>query len=235
MPYLTDKKALKVDGKPVIIFFSSYELSRCLGGAEETKKCLEALREKARNAGLPGVIVIGCENPCRASGGDIETNSEIWTDFLKQHESEGLDALTGYNYHRGHLKYGDKEVFIFPYGELARDHEESWEGFGKYTSLPYMPIVIGGWDCRPWETLWQGAAKPQPRSCYSPDRTPPQLYRHVCKASEWIKNNQSHALGDLAIVYAWNENGEGGYIEPTIGDGGRILAAVKKAVEDSNK
>lgn len=235
MPYLIDERSLRVDGKPVIIFFSSYDLSRCLGGAEETKRCLESLREKARQAGLPGVIVIGCENPPRDSEGNLDLNPERWTQMLKQRESEGLDALTGYNYHREHVLCGDKKVFIYPYEDLAKDHSESWDAFAKYSKLPYMPIVISGWDCRPWETLWQGAAKPHPRSCYSPDRTPTQIYNHVIEAGNWIKNNPQNALEDLAIIYAWNENGEGGYIVPTIGDNGRILQAIYEAVNDINK
>ena len=320
MPYLTDRRALKVDGKPVIIFFSSNDLSRCLGGEEETRVCLDSLRALVREAGLPGAAIVGCQSPPRDAAGDLDTDAAKWRAMCGRRKAEGLDALTGYNYHRSFILCGDRKTFIYPYEELARDHEVSWDCFARYSELPYMPIIIGGWDCRPWETIWEGRSEPHPRSCYSPDKTPPQLYRHMVKASEWISANkcttgdhtnvtfasdnthvavagnyahlaetdstggirlvngivEAHSgaagaisaiagaanaasgatsaatgaanaaasatsaaagkcisFGDLAVIYAWNENGEGGYIEPTAGDGGRILNAVKQAIADT--
>ena len=96
-----------------------------------------------------------------------------------------------------------------------------------------MPCVNGGWDCRPWEKggLYKGDnAVP---SCYSPDRTPSTQYQHVKNAGLWLNHNRANALDDLAVVYAWNENGEGGYIEPTIGNNGTILQAVSRGIRES--
>lgn len=255
MPYLTDRRALKVDGKPVIIFFSSNDLSRCLGSEEETRVCLEWLRARVREAGLPGAAIVGCQSPPRdAATGALDTDAAKWRAVCGRRKAEGLDALTGYNYHRSVLLCGDRRTYIYPYEELASDHEVSWDCFAKYSELPYMPIIIGGWDCRPWETIWKGSTEPHVRSCYSPDKTPPQIYNHMIKAAEWVSSNKTSnkasnkpankpanetvpgssctSFGDLAVIYAWNENGEGGYIEPTIGDQGRILNAVKRAIAD---
>lgn len=233
MPYLTHPNALKANGCPVIIFFSSYDLVRCLGGAEETKLCLESLRNKARERGLPGVYVIGCGGPPRGAEGEVELSSDKWKDIGKFYEGFGLDGITGYNYHREVIKNGDKITYIYPYEELVRDHAVTREAFAEYCSLPQMPLIIGGWDCRPWETVWEGQTKPHPRSCYSPDRTPSDLYGHVLETGKWIQANPAKTVdGGLAIIYAWNENGEGGFIEPTFGDRGSALAAVARAVRE---
>lgn len=234
MPYLTNKLALKVNGCPVIIFFSLSDLIRCLGGADETKLCLETLRKKAREAGLPGVCVIGCGGPPRDAAGDVDLSPEKWQGMIHALENCGLDAVTGYNYHRGQIKRGDEISYIYPFEDLVRDHVVSRNAFAGYCTLPQMPLVIGGWDCRPWETVWTGATTAQPRSCYSPDRTPTDIYNHVKETGEWIKTNRNKVLDDLAIVYAWNENGEGGFIEPTAGDSGKILDAVKRGIADTN-
>ena len=234
MPYLTHKNALKVDGKPVIIFFSSGDLHRCLGGAEETNKCLDYLRDLCKKAGLPGCYVLGCGGPARDARGDVDLTPEKWEGVCAFLDSLGLDAVTGYNYHRGAIVEGDKKTYIYAYEDLARDHEVSWDAFAKHLKkTKYMPLVIGGWDCRPWETLWEGQTVPHGRSCYSPDRTPATLYQHTKNAAEWIKANKGKTVDDLAIVYAWNENGEGGFIEPTKGDNGRILKGIQKALEDT--
>lgn len=236
LPYLTSQYALKTrDGKPIIIFFSSAELNNCLGGPEETIKCLDYLREEAKKKGLPGVCVLSCISLPRDEAGDVIPFGEEWYARCKTAEELGVDGVTGYNYHRLLRKVGEKEEYIYPYEELARDHETAWEGFAKHLKIPYIPVVIGGWDCRPWETIWEGSTSttPKSRSCYSPDITPPQLYRHVKNAGEWLEANKDDTLEDFAIVYAWNENGEGGFIEPTKGDGGRKLAAVKQALEET--
>jgi hypothetical protein len=233
LPYLKNEHAMKTkDGKPVLIFFSIGQLKDCLGGEEETRMCLEYLRSEAKKVGLPGVCVLGCAGPPRDEIGDVIADGETWVNSCKAVEALGLDGITGYNYHRSAIKVDGKVEYIYPYESLARDHEIAWNGFAKHSKIPYMPLVIGGWDCRPWETVWEGSTTPHARSCYSPDITPPQLYRHVKNAGEWSKSNQEHALEDFAIVYAWNENGEGGYIEPTNGDNGRKLAAVKQALEE---
>lgn len=234
MPYLTNENALKVNGCPVIIFFSTGDLIRCLGGIEQTKICLNQLRERIQSAGLPGVCVIGCGGPPRDEAGEVDLISEKWHGMIQSLENCGLDAVTGYNYHRGFIKNGDKISYIYPFENLVQDHVISRNAFADYCNLPQMPLVIGGWDCRPWETVWSGGTASQPRSCYSPDRTPTDIYNHVFETGQWVETKKDKVLGSLAIIYAWNENGEGGYIEPTVGDRGLILNAVKRALADLN-
>lgn len=239
MPYLTHPKALKHEGKPVIIFFSSHDLQRCLGGVEEARKCHAYLNELLVEAGYPGVYVIGCVGPCCESDGSVSTDSEKWENTWRGCGEGWLDGITGYNYHRGSLKpageaSGRDEDYIYPYTSLARDHEISCDLFCRHASLPYMPLVIGGWDCRPWETIWEGETVPHGRSCYSPDRTPSELYNHIMRMNEIMKEMPERLISDYAIVYAWNENGEGGFIEPTYGDRGSILRAVADAIRDAN-
>ncbi len=234
MPYLTDEKSLRVDGKPVIIFFSSHDLVRCLGGAEETKACLDKLRKRVCEAGFPGLCIIGCSGPPMTATGDIDLNPERWVDNAIFLETSGIDAVTGYNYHRPFIKRDGITSYIYPFESLVADHITTRENFAKYSVLPQMPLVIGGWDCRPWETVWAGRSEPQPRSCYSPDRTPTDIYKHVLETGEWIAKNSDKCLSDLSIIYAWNENGEGGFIEPTVGDRGKILEAVAKGIKEAN-
>ena len=55
------------------------------------------------------------------------------------------------------------------------------------------------------------------------------------RCGEFQKKYAEKTLDDLAIIYAWNENGEGGFICPTKGfhnDG--LLMACARAVRDLN-
>lgn len=228
IPILSEKHALWANGLPILIFFSAANLCEHLGGEAETRKCLDYLREKAKGYGLPGVFILGGEWPVR----DEETGALVkGTDDMKRrcerNTATGFDAMTGYNYHRDFIGGTDGKRYIYTYEELAHDHSDAWDDIAACGSLPYLPVVIGGWDCRPWEN--EGGA----RSCYSPDRTNFQLGKHVTNADAWLRKNPTKRVDNLAVLYAWNEFGEGGYVAPTVGDHGAMLRAISNAIKNT--
>lgn len=233
MRFLTNENALKIDGKPVIIFFSASGIVDYLGGREKTHECFDYLREECVKAGLPGCFIMGCQGGLRDATGAMSLEREnIWTDLGEKLYLDGFDGITGYNYHRGKTTSADGTVsYLLPFADLAHDHEVVWEGHTKFGKLPYMPCLSGGWDNRPNEK----PEKPEAYSCYSPDITPISLYNHIMRCGEFQKKYAGKTLNDLAIIYAWNENGEGGFICPTKGfhnDG--LLMACARAVRDLN-
>ena len=54
---------LRVDGKPLLIIFSPPELKTACGGTDAVYKKLNGVRELARQAGLPGVMIAACAGP----------------------------------------------------------------------------------------------------------------------------------------------------------------------------
>ena len=236
MPCLMNEHALKAGGAPVIIIFSPFNLIEDLGGAGETRECIEYFKESAIKNGLPGVrVVAGLPGLPRDEDTDaISKDPQKWDEFCKKLEDSGYDAVSGYNYHRLYLKKGDLVNLIYPFEKLSADYEYAWDMLAEHSKLPQMLCVNGGWDCRPWEDgrLYKGSGTPP--SCYSPDRTPATQYEHVKKAGNWIKSHEDKSLEGLSVIYAWNENGEGGYIEPTVGDGGYTLNAIGRAIRESD-
>ena len=115
-----------------------------------------------------------------------------------------------------------------PYTYLSWTHENCWEAFSTYTDSIYMPALLGGWDDRPRETELAGY------SCYAPDRTKEAFTQHILNAYEWIKNNPDSATDNLAVIYAWNEIDEGGFIIPTKGEGFKMLEGLKEAMDAIN-
>lgn len=86
---------LKIDGKPLIIFFSARELLNSFETTDTLKSAFNRLREKARSAGLEGVRIAACATP-----------GPRWDwDNLNLLASAGFDCFTGYNYH-GHPRKG---------------------------------------------------------------------------------------------------------------------------------
>ena len=46
--------------------------------------------------------------------------------------------------------------------------------------------------------------------------TPEQLARHVRDAIQWTQANRDLNPANAVIIYAWNENNEGGWLVPTL-------------------
>jgi hypothetical protein len=94
--------------------------------------------------------------------------------------------------------------------------------------MPYVPAVTTGWDMRPWEKPDLPAER---QSVYYPDRTPQAVGQFVERAVNWLDRHPDRTLRErLVLLYAWNENGEGGYLTPTKADGDAYLKAVEAAV-----
>ena len=98
MRFLTNEHALKIDGKPVIIFFSASGIVDYLGGREKTHECFDYLREECVKAGLPGCFIMGCQGGLRDATGAMSLEREnIWTDLGEKLYLDGFEGITGYN------------------------------------------------------------------------------------------------------------------------------------------
>ena len=244
LPYLTDKHSLRVDGKPVIMFFLVHDLEEQLGGPESTKECFEYLNGKLVEAGFPGVTIIGCLCPYGSPGFyEIDYHPEWfkenkWQEDIARYKWEGFSALSGYNYRRYNTfnEKGELELSRH-FSEMTSQHEDCWDAFSKFNDcgIRYMPPILAGYDARPWDCVWK--CNPTGiRQNYCADRSPEVLYNHAVNAGKWIEKNKDISLDNLAIVYAWNEYGEGGYVAPTVGDPeAKFLQAIGQAVRDVNK
>lgn len=179
LPYFKHPLYLTVGGKPLLIIFNPQ------GG---DKAGFAYLQEAARQAGLPGVAIVGC------GGGASEMGYTQKTHYIAGMGSGGSEA------HK--------------YAELMDANRRAWGGLPEQ---PYIPLVMAGWDKRPWEGpagLFNKAA-----DWYYPDRTPEQFASLLRDAITWMDKHPEQTTDErLVMIYAWNEFGEGGYIAPTKGD-----------------
>lgn len=157
------------------------------------------MQAAARRAGLSGVALAGC-----GDGGAVET---------------GFTHRTHYNVVPGYAAGAEQHT----YAELVAAHRAAWGGSREQ---PYMPIVTAGWDKRPWEGP---TGLNQAPGWYFPDRTPEQFAGFLRDAITWMDAHPDQTTAErIALIYAWNEFGEGGYIAPTKGDpAARYLNALR--------
>jgi hypothetical protein len=209
---------VKVGGKPLLIFFTARDLRNAFGSAAAVKAAFDKLDAKARAAGLEGVCIAACATP------GPENN---WDD-LADLKAQGYSCLTGYNYNGFPMKGPDK---IQPFSRMIEGHQDLWDRFAARSPLPYMPVVTVGWDKRPWED----ASDPKTHAVYYPDRTPVQVADFITRAIKWMDQHPDKTPKErILLLYAWNENGEGGYLTPTKGMGDAYLRAVGKALNTSD-
>ncbi len=131
----------RVGGRP---YFSIYDLERFrigLGGIGPARAALDALRERAAAAGLPGVHL----------------NAVIWSTHLLPGESAvgdppglvralGLDSLTSYVWvhHAALVEFPETDYDV----ALAR-YLRYWDAAAARFDTPYFPNVTVGWDPSP--------------------------------------------------------------------------------------
>ncbi|MBT3291460.1 MAG: hypothetical protein HN380_29215 [Victivallales bacterium] len=114
----------------------------------------------------------------------------------------GFSAMTGYGYYGTNFDspYEWRGGHSVPYTEVLKRYETMWTMFRKRSHLPYIPPIGSSWDSRP---------RHGKNAAVISDFTPAN-YRRMCEMS--LKH-----IGEpknLAIIEAWNEWGEGSFIEP---------------------
>jgi len=193
---------LTVEGKPVIILFSTYRLTADLG-SQALAAAFGKMRERCRAAGLPGLYLIACAGSDRGS--------------LERLKAEGYDAVSGYNY----PSLGSNGRRSFPYADNIPAYKDLWNAAADLRLLKEIPVLSGGWDSRPWHG--RGAL-------VLAGRTPALFERHCRDAKEFLDRRDAEMPPALkmCIVEAWNEWGEGSYIGPHREHGFGYLEAVRK-------
>ncbi|HWH71983.1 MAG TPA: glycoside hydrolase family 99-like domain-containing protein, partial [Candidatus Sulfotelmatobacter sp.] len=198
--YFQRSEYLTMDGKPVVIIFSPYRLTEDLGHGG-VKPALEAMRAECRKAGLKGLYLLAC----------VSSASEA-----QQVGAEGYDAVTAYNW-PGLGRSGTGNYA--PFSTLVEGYRQNWERILEKTPVPLLLPICGGWDSRPWHG---------DKNLVRFGRTPELFKRHLLDAKNLLQAPPSKSvLPNHILIEAWNEWGEGSYIEPHSQFGFGYLDAIR--------
>jgi hypothetical protein len=143
---------------------------------------------------------------------------------------DGFAVRTNYNVTPAGTWAGKKSE-KHSYQEVIDADIQAWHGTPEQ---PLIPVATQGWDRRPWEAPNGEGYGPQgvPVSWYFEGNTPEAFGGLLERMAHWIDANPTQATKDrLALVYAWNEIGEGGWLVPCRNDpDGAYLKAVRRVV-----
>lgn len=175
-------------------------------GAE--KAGLEYLQEAAKKAGFPGVVVAGCGSGKAEEGYSVRTHYNVTpSGSWASHASER-----------------------HAYKEIVEADAAAWQAV---PGQAFIPVATQGWDRRPWEAPnGEGFGNGVPVSWYFDKATPEEFGGLLERLAAWMEANPTAVTKDrLAIIYAWNEIGEGGWLVPCKDDpDGAYLKAIRKVV-----
>jgi hypothetical protein len=204
------------DGRPLMFIF---------GKPEKTGKAdFDALGEAAVAAGLkkPYIALMGW-NP-----------QNDW----KGAQALGFDAVSAY------AAGGQYQGAMWPYAQLTEHVKRNYWGACQKHSIPTVTFAAAGWDTRPriehpmsWTKWVKAVPDPTPSAQQKPllddvTATPGQLSKHLKEAIAWTAQNPGLTPANAVIIYAWNENDEGGWLIPTLdADGKPKLDRIRAAAQ----
>ncbi len=125
-------------------------------------------------------------------------------------KKEGYDAISAYNYPSA----GAKSSLWASYKTLMQAHVDIWNNSLRANTLTYIPLLTVGWDSRPWHG--NNALVRFGRST-----------EHFKNGLKYLKNWMDKNNRYIALLEAWNEWGEGSYIEPNSEFGFGDLEAIR--------
>jgi hypothetical protein len=205
------------EGRPLFFlgFIREDDITRRFGGREGTRQAIDEFRRLVRNAGLPNPYIVLMErHVARAAG--------LARDL-------GLDAVSAY-------AVADNSVHRGSYRQLTTLVEQWWAD-AQAADLPLVPPVMSGWDRRPrilnplsWE---RGVYSDEQMLRYYEPPSRAELQAHLSSAMRIADRYRHSAPSRTAIIYAWNEFDEGGWLAPTRGDRSTRLQAVRAAIDEN--
>lgn len=207
--YFKRPNYLKIDGKNVMVIFNPGGITGDMG-VDGAKAAFAKMRKLCEDSGVGGIYFVACTWP--------------QAHWIKQAADVGYDALSGYNYPSA----GDKGQNVAPYSWMVDGYNEIWNQIADAATVPYIPLCEAGWDSRPWH-----GPNARVRTGKSAE-----LWQKMLSNAKAYDDDPTHKLpGGKKFVFceAWNEFGEGDYVEPNAGDGFDYLEAIRKVFAPTSK
>jgi len=188
--YLKDPRYIRVDGKPIIVIYRPLSVAN-IG------KMGQIWRRKAAAAGLPGIYLVA-------------TTAFGFSDPA----AIGFDALVQFPPHAVSVPEitADVELLNPDFSGCVYDYKETVDAYldilnemrGKPRDRAFFPGVM---------TAWDNVARKQGRGHVFHGASPKEFHRWLSAAARFSRayNRPSERL---VFVNAWNEWGEGAYLEP---------------------
>lgn len=227
LPAFRDKRYIKVDGKPIFAIWAPYDIP-------EVKDFICLWQEMAQANGLAGIHFVGYTT--NAAGKSVtDKRLTMWdtthaADFYNNILNLGFDAVMSNGLARAqslcHGKLSMLWYYIsgrtFLHTTLRTDYAKAMRNYyveeDKWENV--YPTLLPQWDRTP-----RAGIKTDPLC----NATPKKFQKSVEKAIGMIRHKKPEH--QILFLKAWNEWGEGNYVEPDLQFGHGWIQAIRNAID----
>lgn len=215
LPFFKDKRYIKENGRPVMIIYNPL-------GVKEFPEMMRKWQQWAKDAGLPGIFFLHQQNEYdhhKEPGGDLfeggiefQPNRAV-VEYIRKSLTFKLEALGS--------RIADKiPVLVCKHTMKHYGYDDIWKIILKQQPKgnDWYPGAFADWDNTP-------RRKNKGVFC---DGTSPEKFEYYL--TQQIKRARDIYYKDYLFMFAWNEWGESGYLEPDTKNGYKMLEAVRKAL-----
>lgn len=200
---------------------------------------LDYARGKARQHGFAGLYFVGCQytNPywIGSNAGTPKLLAAGGFDAATQYLCHYY--VTGQNWATGAASNSTRSE---SYSEMCTQHENEWTSalVNSNQTIPYWLPISAGFD----NDAWTASASRYPTVDTNTSRhnslcggNPITFGTHLNNAKTKLTDYPSATTGtaEHAVIYAWNEIGEGGYIIPSAGYNYKFLSKIRSVFGSS--
>jgi hypothetical protein len=198
--YFTRDNYLKIDGRPVFMVWDMDPVILANGGPDAFRaNVLPRLNTVCKRYGVGDLFLVLVQNwPHRVGFSTVG------------------DAFTGYSYAGLTTETPVSANTSAPYAEMVDALPPYWAGMHRSARLPFLTSTQSGWDNTPRQAMGH-----------------PRLVRQGSTAELFertLQDGRKQVKPEFPffLIEAWNEFGEGSYIEPTEQHGFDYLAAIRR-------
>lgn len=219
LPFFKDTRYITNEGKPIVVIYRPEQI-------RNLKQMLLHWNTRAKEAGLKGLCFM-----CQQSEYDYKTDEagylfeniiEYQPDRTMKKLQVRFPMLFKRTMNRLSIKLGLKRT---KYTTYTFDYDKVWRTILKMTpqSQKSIPGAFIDWDNTPrygkYARIFWG---------YTPEKFQKYLEQQIIRAKRVYKK-------DIIFMFAWNEWGEGGYLEPDEKNGYKALEAIYNALNNTHE
>ena len=200
--FINDKRYIRIDNKPVIGLYKPKVIPNL-------NKTINIWREEARKLGIGEIFILIC-----AVNAKRLKNLKYLNLFNASYEFPPISPNVNF-------KIFKKKTNIYSYSELLYKSRELNEKIIDFNKFPIFRGVMLEWD---------NCARKKEKECHMfKDYSPEQFYLYNKIVINWTLKHYNKDL-KFMFINAWNEWGEGSYLEPDNKYGYASINSFSKAV-----
>lgn len=223
LPFFKDERYIKENNKPLVVVYRPYLFKRM-------SEMMDYWEELAKDNGLSGVVFASQKYENRDNNRMLYDRLDYHIEYQPDQswiEKKSAIKTIKQTLHDVVYKFLNKDISVSQKikGPKKIFYDNMWDAIIKHHPNDIKAIAGGfvNWDNTPRHnrrgSVYVGS---------TPEKFGSFMYKQFIHIDKEYKN-------DYLFLFAWNEWGEGGYLEPDEKNGYQYLEAIKKSLEEYDK